>query len=369
MVKGKLHIAILGTRGIPNRYGGFEQCAEYLSIGLVERGHNVTVYNIHNHDYQEGEYKGVKIVHCRDWEPRFGTAGQFIYDLNCTLHARKQNYDVVLQLGYTSSSVWYRLWSSKQKHITNMDGLEHRRSKFSFRVQAFLRRAEQWAIKGSDVLVADNKGIQDYLLEMHNVPSTCIAYGAEQLPKPNENILQEYYLEKCEYDILIARMEPENNVEMIIEAYLKSERKRALIVIGKTNTPKGQEWERKYSKEKGVRFLGGIYEQEKIHALRLFSHLYFHGHSVGGTNPSLLEAMASKCLIAAYDVSFNKYVLGQNGFYFKDTSELVEIINSTKNRDEHISKIEGALNSIQKEYSWAKIVNKYEDLLLEVALQ
>lgn len=365
MVEKKLHIAILGTRGIPNRYGGFEQCAEYLSVGLVERGHKVSVYNVHHHDYQQKEYKGVEVVHCKDWEPKMGTAGQFLYDLNCTLHSRKQNYDVVLQLGYTSSSVWYKLWSKKQKHIVNMDGLEHKRSKFSSKVQAFLRWAERWAIKGADALIADNKGIQDYLQEQHNTQSVCIAYGAEQLDKPKEELLKTYNLVPHQYDIVIARMEPENNIEMVLEAYLVSDRKRELIVIGKTNTPKGMEWEDKYGKEKGIRFLGGIYDQELIHALRYFSCLYFHGHSVGGTNPSLLEAMASECLIIAYDVSFNKYVLREHGFYFNSIQGLKELINKTLRSAENSRKCQGALDTIRTEYSWPKIILDYEKLLLK----
>ncbi len=367
MVEHKLHIAILGTRGIPNRYGGFEQCAEYLSVGLVALGHKVTVYNTHNHEYQKAEYKGVHIVYCQDWEPKLGTTGQFIYDLNCTLHARKQDYDICIQLGYTSSSIWYKLWSSKQIHITNMDGLEHKRSKFSPITQAFLKRAEQWAIKGSDLLIADNKGIQDYLRDRYKVNSKYIAYGAEVLKMPSKDVLLEYNLNVREYDILIARMEPENNIEIIIEAYLQSNRRRKLVIVGKTTTPKGQLWEQKYSSEKGIYFLGGIYQQEKIHALRYYSKLYFHGHSVGGTNPSLLEAMMSECLIVAFNVSFNKYVLGNNAIYFNTAQELQQVMDTSNIRALHTSKIEGALATIRSEYGWQKIIKQYERLMLHAS--
>src|SRR3982750_1944781 len=119
-----MNIAIIGTRGIPNRYGGFEQLAEMLSVGLLQKGHSVTVYNSHKHPYQQKEWSGVKIIHCYDAEHILGTAGQFIYDLNCIRNAGKENFDVLLFLGYTSSSVWGRLFPKGSIIISNMDGLE-----------------------------------------------------------------------------------------------------------------------------------------------------------------------------------------------------------------------------------------------------
>ena len=108
-----MRIAIIGTRGIPNNYGGFEQFAEYLSVGLVNQGHEVFVYNSHNHSYKEDNWKGVNIVHCFDPEYLIGSAGQFIYDLNCIINSRKQDFDIILQLGYTSSSIWNRIMPKK----------------------------------------------------------------------------------------------------------------------------------------------------------------------------------------------------------------------------------------------------------------
>src|SRR5438045_1972055 len=127
-MKLKLKIGILGCRGIPNAYGGFEQFAEYLSAALVERGHDVWVYNSHKHPYQYNVWKGVHIVHCIDWEYRLGAAGQFVYDYNCLTDARKRNFDVLLQLGYTSNSIWYMRWPKNTINLVNMDGLEWKRT-------------------------------------------------------------------------------------------------------------------------------------------------------------------------------------------------------------------------------------------------
>ena len=122
-----MNIGILGTRGIPNHYGGFEQFAQYLAKGLVAKGHIVFVYNSNSHPYQESTWNGIHIIHCNDPENSIGTVGQFIYDYNCLQDARKRNFDILLQLGYTSSSIWYRFWPKKAITIVNMDGLEWRK--------------------------------------------------------------------------------------------------------------------------------------------------------------------------------------------------------------------------------------------------
>ena len=199
-----MKIGIIGTRGIPNHYGGFEQFAEYLSVGLVAKGHEVVVYNSSDHPFQQSNWNGVTIKHCKDWERKIGTAGQFIYDLNCILNSRTQNFDILLQLGYTSSSIWKNLLPKKAKIVTNMDGLEWKRSKFSALVQRFLLAAEKWAIFGSDHLVADSKGIQRYLNQKYQVESTFIAYGSHLFNTPEKKSLVKYDVAENRYNMLLS---------------------------------------------------------------------------------------------------------------------------------------------------------------------
>ena len=182
-----MKIGILGTRGIPNAYGGFEQFAEHLSIGLLQRGHEVFVYNSSLHPYKDEEWKNVKIIHCRDLENKIGTAGQFVYDLNCIRDARKRDFDILLHLGYTSDSVWHRMWPEKTINIVNMDGLEWKRSKYNFLTKKFLKWAELFAAKHADFLIADSPAIQEYLLKKYHKTSAYIPYGAEIFTKANEN--------------------------------------------------------------------------------------------------------------------------------------------------------------------------------------
>ncbi|MGZ3822981.1 MAG: DUF1972 domain-containing protein [Mucilaginibacter sp.] len=174
-----LKIAILGTRGIPNHYGGFEHISEYVSAGLVKRGHSVTVYNSHNHPYTRDTWNGVNIKHCFDPEFLMGTAGQFIYDLNCLTDARKQKFDVVLLMGYTSSSIWGKLYPQNCAIITNMDGLEWKRSKYSKPVQQFLKYAEKLAVKYSHFYISDSRVIKEYLEDKYHIDSQYIPYGAD----------------------------------------------------------------------------------------------------------------------------------------------------------------------------------------------
>ncbi|MCB9063653.1 MAG: DUF1972 domain-containing protein [Chitinophagales bacterium] len=362
-----MRIGILGTRGIPNRYGGFEQCAEYLALGLVEKGHEVWVYNSHTHEYQDKEWRGVNIIHCYDPENKMGTAGQFIYDLNCINDARKRNFDVLLQLGYTSNSIWYRRWPKKCKNVVNMDGLEWKRTKYSRKVQKFLKHAERWAALNADVLIADSVGIQKYLKETYGKPSAFIAYGSDIFNEPNEAILSDYSLTPYKYNMLMARMEPENNIEMIIKGHLESGVDEELIVIGKTENAFGQMLVNTYGNSDKVRFLGAIYDINIINNFRYYSHLYFHGHSVGGTNPSLLEAMGSHALIAAHDNHFNKGVLGDDAFYFLDEHAVAGIIKQVANKQDHMDFVEGNLQKIRDQYNWPRIVDEYEKVLVAAA--
>lgn len=353
-----MKIAILGTRGIPNHYGGFEQFAEYLSKYLVEEGQEVTVYNSHVHPYQEKEWNGVQIIHCKDPEEKIGTAGQFIYDLNCIRDARKRDFDVILQLGYTSSSVWGRLLPKKAVIITNMDGLEWKRTKFGKHVRRFLKKAEQLAVNTSDYLIADSVGIQQYLQKKYKVESQYIPYGAHLFTNPDKSILKKYSLLPYAYDMLVARLEPENSIEIILDGVAKAQCDRPFLVVGKHETKYGEYLKEKFRDCTKIRFLGGIYDIETLNNVRYFSNIYFHGHTVGGTNPSLLEAMASAAYICANNNIFNKAILEDEALYFNNSDEVKQVLEIYSKESEKAQKILETNNRKIKElYSW-DIINK-----------
>lgn len=360
-----MRIGILGTRGIPNHHGGFEQFAENFSLFLARKNHEVYVYNSILHPYQKEKFEGVNIIHCQDFESIIGTAGQFIYDLNCILDARKRDFDIILQLGYTSSSIWHKLMPKHSLLITNMDGLEWKRSKYSKRIQSFLQFAEKLAVKSSDYLISDSIGIQDYIQKKYNKNSKYIAYGSTVVDHVNQDILKDYDLEKYSYNMLIARLEPENNIEVILDGVEKSENKNPFIVIGKYDaTPFGKYIFEKFGSSQKIKFLGGIYNQDHLNSIRYFSNLYFHGHTVGGTNPSLLEAMASKCFIVAHNNEFNKYILKSNGFYFENQEDVSRLVD-TLSKNNYNNLIQNNINSIETNYSWEQINNEYLNFFFE----
>jgi Glycosyltransferase len=355
-----LRIAILGTRGIPNNYGGFEQIAGYLAKGLTQKGHSVSVYNSHNHPYEKDTWYGVNIIHCFDPEFLIGTAGQFIYDLNCILDSREKKFDIILMLGYTSSSIWGKLYPEKSTVIINMDGLEWKRSKYSTLAKKFLLYAEKLAIRPGNYFIADSIEIKKYLYEKYKLTNKYIPYGAEIIEQVNEGVFSEFDLEKFGYFLLMARMEPENNIELILDAFHSTGSGKVFIVIGNTKNRFGRYLLNKYATDKRIRFIGGLFNKEKLTTLIRFSYIYFHGHSVGGTNPSLLEAMAAKAFIVAHDNLFNKAVLGNDALFFTDLADVQNIISNTQRGAAANCMIENNIVKIKNQFSWDTIVEEYE---------
>ena len=356
-----MRIGILGTRGIPNHYGGFEQFAEFFATFLVDRNHEVFVYNSSSHPYQEKTFKGVNLIHCYDPEIKIGTVGQFIYDYNCIIDSRKRDFDILLQLGYTSNTVWHRLLPKKSIIISNMDGLEWRRSKYSSLEKKFLKYAEKLAVKSSDYLISDSLGIQRYLKEEYNTASKYIAYGAKPFNSPKVEVLKIYDVTAENYNMLIARFEPENNLEIILEGVAMANKKTPFLVVGSYDSNKfGAYLKNKFQNTEHIKFLGGIYNMEHLNNLRYHSNLYFHGHSVGGTNPSLLEAMASKALIIAHDNEFNNSILENDAFYFS-LKEDVKVYIETKTKEDNRDKIDRCVEKINEKFTWELINNMYLD--------
>ena len=362
-----MRIGIVGTRGIPNAYGGFEELAEHLSVLLAKKGHEVFVYCSHNHNYQETTFNGVELLHKFDPEFMLGTAGQFLYDLKCILDSRKRKFDIILQLGYTSSSVWWRLLPKKTRVLTNMDGLEWKRSKYNKLTQRFLKYAEKLAAKHSHLLIADNIEIEKYLSEKYKNQKVFIPYGAHIPVGFMASALSGYQLKEKEYYLTIARLEPENNIEPIILGVINSKSKKPLVIVGKTKTKYGQRMVKKYASKKII-FLDAIYDKEVLNSLRYYSSIYFHGHSVGGTNPALLEAMACQCFIVAHQNRFNQSTLHSNAHFFENAKNLTRIVNEFSLGEPELLFIKSNLSLIRDQYKWKSIIEQYEITMEQLAI-
>ena len=365
-----MKIAFISTRGIPNHYGGFEQFAESVSVRLAQRGHDVTVYSPHYHPFQEKVYQGVKLKHVYSPEGWMGSSvGSFFYDYQCLKDAlKREDFDIIYDAGYTSIVPAYMRFDVRKMTrpviMTNMDGLEYKRAKYNWWVQRFLLWEERMAVKYSHYLIADNMGIRDYFLEKYGKESRYVAYGADIPESYHEDCLQEYGLTKDGYLLIIARMEPEYNIEMAIKGYRASGQygKRPLVIVGRLTTTFGKRLAARYGDDEHVRFVNGIYDTDKLNAIRHFAFAYFHGHSVGGTNPSLLEAMATECFILSHDNVFNRVILGNHTVYFQTEEEVKTILNGL---DETVGLYKEDytrenLEKVRKQYSWDKVVDDYE---------
>ena len=237
--------------------------------------------------------------------------------------------------------------------------MEWKRQKWNKIVQKVTKSLEKYGVKYSDYLIADNTGIQQYICDEYNRESEFIAYGAVDVKPPSASFLSEYGLNAYNYLLSIARLEPENNLEMMFDAYVKSGIKRPYFVVGRHITSYGDFLKDKY-RDKGIIFLGGIFDKSVLDNIRYYSTCYLHGHSVGGTNPALLEAMAAQTFILAHDNKFNRSVINNNAFYFDSANKLADLLKDKaimKNKDTFII---NNLIRIDKAYRWSIAVTKYE---------
>ena len=362
-----MKIAILGTRGIPKNYGGFEQNAENLALYFVKKGHDVTVYNPDYHPFKESEWKGIKIRKIFSREDKIGLFGNLLYDFLCLRDAIKREFDIILELG-VPASIFYFLKNKNSVIVTNIDGLEWKRSKWNKIAKLFLKYCERQAIKKSDAIITDNPGIQKYVEIVYGFKPYYIGYGAAQeiFRSPDERYLEEFGVEKYKYYLMIGRLEPENNIEMILDGYLMSGSTEPFLVVAKYSIKYRKYLMKKYSKQKSIKFIGGIYGRDHVlNNLRYFAKIYFHGHSVGGTNPSLLEAMNAGAYIAAHDNEFNRYVLGENAFFFKTEEDVKNIILYYDDAKRELFR-EQNWERIKKEFNWQSVSEKYLQVFDEV---
>jgi glycosyltransferase involved in cell wall biosynthesis len=246
-----------------------------------------------------------------------------------------------------------------------MDGMEWKRAKYSAITRKFLAYAERLAVKSSRHFITDSPGIQSYFKIKYNLDSEYIAYGGEVFQNENQSLLEEYKVNRGKYFLLIARMEPENHIETILDGFCMSNNDKPFLVVGGTANKFGRYLKNKFKYDKRIQFVGSVYDLQKLHSLRIFSFLYFHGHSTGGTNPSLLEAMASRALISAHDNIFNRYILNQDAFYFKSANDIKILIEETKTENQRELMIKNNLNKIRSSYDWSKIAAQYEQFMIQ----
>jgi len=361
-----MRVAILGTRGIPARYGGFETFAEKLATGLAARGFDVTVYCESNGSAAPEAYEGVTLRYVS--APSLGPLRTILYDLR-SLWAARSEFDVVYMLGYGAAPFCLipRLWGTQV--WINPDGLEWARAKWGFVARTYFRLMEWACLRTANRIVADAQAIESSLASRHGRLPACtvIPYGCDVIEDPpTAQLLTRWELTPGSYYIVVCRLEPENHVLEILQGFQRSGSARQLVVVGNHLLDNSYVARLRAVSDSRIRLIGTVYERETLTALRYFSFGYVHGHSVGGTNPSLLEAMGCGNLIFAHDNPFNRETLQGNGMFFQDSAQLAILFNRAEDGALDLKKLrEGAKLRALTCYQWPDIVDRYARALMD----
>ena len=352
-------VAVVGIMGVPAKYGGFETLVENIIGENASENIQYTIF-CSKKSYLERpvSYKG---AHLKYVPLKANGIQSTPYDIlslmKCVL-----GYDVIVILGVSGCLFLpiFRLFFHK-KLIDNIDGLEHKREKWSSFAKKFLLYSEKMAVKYADVVVADNKGIKNYVCETYHKEPVLIAYGGDHVnrevgPEYEKKLLQKYGLENIDYVFSVCRVEPENNCHHILEAFAKSG-KRVVFVGNFEHSEYAVSLKEKYKNVPNIQILGAIYDLDVLYVLRKNCRWYVHGHSAGGTNPSLVEAMHFGRTIFAYDVVYNRETTHNKAFYWQTQEQLLSLLN-----DSHNECGEAMKEIAQREYRWKKIAKEYEAL-------
>lgn len=357
----KLKVAIIGTNGLPGRYGGWDQLLNHLTRNLQPKYSFFVYTSSYNAVKGLKEYNGAKL---KIVPLKANGMQSVLYDIVSLIHAAIK-YDVLVVLG-TSGCVFLpiiRMFG--KKIILNPDGAEWKRGKWSRPIKWFLKLSERFGVKYSDIVVADNKVIQYYIRESYQVNAEIIEYGGDNVvnvPLSNETA-EKYQIRINEYAFKVCRIEPENNIDLILESFKESNLK--FILVGNWNFSNyGKNLRELYSGYKNLSLLDPIYDQKTLDELRSNCGIYIHGHSVGGTNPSLVEAMNLGLCCLVYDVDYNRQTTEDSAVYFKTSDELLKLLKKFECGLLDTKKYRVSMKNIAtRRYYWSLITDKYSDLI------
>ncbi len=366
LAESSRHLHILGTRGIPACHGGFETFAEKLALYLVSKGWTVSVYcqEQGRSSIEREIWQGVELVKIH--VPFEGAKGSILFDWIAARTASSSD-GVALTLGYNTAlfSLFYRL--RKFPHLINMDGLEWQRDKWSLPAKAWLYLNERFGCWFGDHLIADHPEIEKHLQSRAPAKKiTMIPYGADVPDDFDDSIIEDLGLTRKDYALIVARPEPENSILGMVRAFSRKVRGVKLVVLGNYDDVKNNYQRNVLSAAGGeVVFAGAIYDKSRLAALRENAALYLHGHTVGGTNPALVEALASGLPVLAHDNRFNRWVAGSGAEYFSDEDSCaVRLDDLLANRVKLDSLSKLSKSRFNDSFQWSSVLDAYEELIL-----
>jgi glycosyltransferase involved in cell wall biosynthesis len=358
-------IRILGTRGIPAAHGGFETFAEHLALYLVQRGWRVVVYCQEDGGGPifEDQWEGVERV--RVPVEQAGPAGTIVFDWKCTVHAARHR-DLCLVLGYNTAVFMALLRLRGVRSLINMDGIEWARAKWGAAAKAWFYLNDWAGCWLGHHLVADHPEIKRHLAT--RVPErkiTMIPYGADLVTDVPAAPVESLGLEPGRFLTVIARPEPENSILEIVTAFSRRRRGCTLAVLGNYSETNAYHRAVRAAGGDEVRFLGAIYDKKVVQALRFHSMAYVHGHQVGGTNPSLVEALGAGNAVIAHDNPYNRWVAGDGACYFRSEAQCAEIFDTVLGDAARLAQLRAASRARHvAEFTWGGTLAQYEALLM-----
>lgn len=364
-----LRIAMIGTRGVPAAYGGFETAVEEIGSRLAGRGHEVTVYCRNSADASQREYAGMHLVHLPALKIKFAETLSHTALSVAHVITHSPRPDMAFVFNAANAPFVILLRARGIPAAVHVDGLEWQRGKWGGAGKAYYRWAERSAVRNADALIADAQGIADYFASTFGAPTRLISYGAPLQLRPPSDRLGELGLSWKGFHLVVARFEPENHVDVIVSGYVRSRASLPIVVVG--SAPYAAEYTRRVQSCVGgdprVRLVGGVYDQDLLDQLYAGALCYVHGHSVGGTNPSLLRAMGAGTAVLAWDVSFNREVAGDRGRYFRHDSTLAAMIEAAELAPADAVRDGVALREIVRtSYRWDDVAVAYEALAVDL---
>lgn len=367
-----MRIALMGTRGVPARYGGFETAMEEVGRRLAANGHDVTVYCRTGNSKETTDpstYLGMRLIHLP--AVRHRALETLSHSFFSAAHALvSSRYDAVVLCNCANALVLPLLRLRRIPVAVHVDGLEWKRTKWGRIGRRYYRGAEALSVRWAQGLVADAKGISRYYAAEFGAETTGIAYGAPDMSHVGSDRLQEVGIEADGYHLVVARFEPENHVDLILEGYLKSNARLPIIVVGANPYPSKhtKRIEELAARSDRIIMTGGVWDQDLLDQLYAGARTYLHGHSVGGTNPSLLRALAGGTPVVAYDVDFNREVARDAGVYADSPEMFAHAINAAENRAAATKEErEQSGQATCTRYSWDAIAQQYIDLCRQLA--
>ena len=359
-----MRIALVGTRGVPARYGGFETCVEEVGKRLVKAGHEVIVYcrTVGLDDTVElvDDYEGMQLVYLPAVSKK--SLETLSHTAHSVRHLRRHPVDVAVMFNSANSPFVPFLRAAGIPVATHVDGLEWMRSKWQGLGRRYYRLAESMAVRWSDVLIADAQGIADYYRLGFDADTQLIAYGAPILAAEQHDRLDRVGVLPRQYHLVVARFEPENHVDVIVDGFRRSGAELPLLVVGSAPYADDHTALIHSLADDRVRFTGGIWDQELLDQLYANCATYLHGHSVGGTNPSLLRAIGAGAPSINYDVTFNREVARESGVYFSSADDVSALIEQAEAAPEATA-ARGVLGQqLAYRYDWDDVAASYEAL-------